>query len=78
MRDVAGDCPPGLSGYDAELRRHNEILRDACAIRLVDRVLDIGFGAGQTTRQAARAAEAGSAVVIDTSVSAIQRGPRIG
>ena len=53
--------------YDSELRLHNEALRQACAIRPNERVLDIGCGTGQTTRDAARAASGGSALGIDTS-----------
>ena len=64
---------PGLGGYDAELRRHNEVLRRACGIQVRDRVLDIGCGAGQTTRQAARTARAGSALGVDVSAPAIER-----
>jgi SAM-dependent methyltransferase len=60
-------------GYDAELRRHNEVLRQACAVRSHDHVLDIGCGSGQTTREAARAARAGSALGVDVSASAIER-----
>ena len=60
-------------GYDAELRRHNEVLRGACGIQLHDHVLDIGCGTGQTTRQAARAAPAGSAFGVDVSAPAIER-----
>lgn len=64
---------PVLSGYDAELRRHNEVLRRACDIQLRDHVLDIGCGTGQTTRQAARTAKAGSALGVDVSARAIER-----
>jgi ubiquinone/menaquinone biosynthesis C-methylase UbiE len=64
---------PGRGGYDAELRRHNEVLRRACGIRFRDHVLDIGCGAGQTTRQAARTARAGSALGVDVSAPAIER-----
>jgi SAM-dependent methyltransferase len=60
-------------GYDAELRRHNEVLRQACAVQSHDHVLDIGCGAGQTTREAARAARAGSALGVDVSASAVER-----
>ena len=60
-------------GYDAELRRHNEALRRACGIQFRDHVLDIGCGAGQTTRQAARIAQAGSALGVDVSAPAIER-----
>jgi ubiquinone/menaquinone biosynthesis C-methylase UbiE len=59
--------------YDSELRLHNEALRRACAVRHDDNVLDIGCGAGQTTRDAARAAPAGSALGIDTSAAMIAR-----
>jgi ubiquinone/menaquinone biosynthesis C-methylase UbiE len=60
-------------GYDAELRRHNEALRRACGIQSRDHVLDIGCGAGQTTRQAAGIAQAGSAFGVDISAPAIER-----
>ncbi len=62
-----------LSGYDAELQRHNEVLRRAFSIQLHDHVLDIGCGSGQTTRQAARTAQAGSALGVDTSATVIER-----
>jgi SAM-dependent methyltransferase len=60
-------------GYDAELRRHNDVLRRACGVQLHDHVLDIGCGTGQTTRQAARTAKAGSALGVDISAPAIER-----
>src|SRR5215207_194421 len=59
--------------YDAELRRHNQRLRRACGVQRHDHVLDIGCGSGQTTRQAARAAPAGSALGVDVSARAIER-----
>lgn len=73
MRHAASEHTPGTSGYDAELQRHNEVLRRACDIQLHDHVLDIGCGTGQTTRQAARTARAGSALGVDVSASAIKR-----
>jgi SAM-dependent methyltransferase len=59
--------------YDAELRLHNERLREACEIGPSDRVLDIGCGAGQTTREAARVAAAGHAHGVDSSAVMIER-----
>ena len=73
MRHPVSEQTPGPSGYDAELRRHNEVLRRACGVQLHDHVLDIGCGTGQTTRQAARTAQAGSALGVDISAPAIER-----
>jgi ubiquinone/menaquinone biosynthesis C-methylase UbiE len=42
-------------------------------VRLHDHVLDIGCGTGQTTRQAAHTARAGSALGVDVSAPAIER-----
>jgi SAM-dependent methyltransferase len=53
--------------YDAELKRHNEHLRTAASVGVRDRVLDIGCGAGQSTREAARNAVEGDAIGVDTS-----------
>jgi SAM-dependent methyltransferase len=65
--------PLDPSGYDAELRRHDEVLRRTCDVRLHDHVLDIGCGTGQTTRQAARTAQAGGALGVDVSAPAIEQ-----
>lgn len=59
--------------YDAELRLHNEHLRAAADVQPRDNVLDVGCGTGQTTRDAARAAVAGSALGADLSVPMLER-----
>ena len=64
---------PSPVSYDAELQRHNRLLHQACGIQFSDHVLDIGCGTGQTTREAARAAQGGSAFGVDVSASAIER-----
>ncbi|HEX2083518.1 MAG TPA: class I SAM-dependent methyltransferase [Xanthomonadaceae bacterium] len=58
--------------YDAELKRHNERFRAALEVGRRDRVLDIGCGAGQSTRDAARTAVEGSVVGVDTSEEMLQ------
>jgi SAM-dependent methyltransferase len=58
--------------YDAELQRHNQALRQSYGIRPGDHVLDIGCGTGQTTRDAARLASAGTAMGVDVSASMIE------
>jgi ubiquinone/menaquinone biosynthesis C-methylase UbiE len=63
--------------YDAELRRHNERLRAATEIGPSDRVLDIGCGTGQTTRDAARAASSGSVLGVDISEQMLERARRL-
>jgi SAM-dependent methyltransferase len=63
----------GLVGYDAELRLHDEVLRRACGVQPHERVLDLGCGLGQTTREAARLARAGGALGVDISAAAIER-----
>ena len=59
--------------YDAELQLHNEVLRRAYRIERRDHILDIGCGSGQTTREAARVAAAGSALGVDISAQMIDR-----
>jgi SAM-dependent methyltransferase len=62
-----------VTSYDAELQRHNEVLRQACGVQFRNHVLDIGCGSGQTAREAARAARAGSALGVDISAAAVER-----
>jgi SAM-dependent methyltransferase len=63
--------------YDAEVRRHNEQFRAATGVCPDDSVLDIGCGAGQSTREAARAAVAGSVLGVDISTRMLERARRI-
>jgi SAM-dependent methyltransferase len=58
--------------YDTELRRLQPVFRSALAIGRGDRVLDIGCGAGETTREAARMAVDGHALGVDISDDLLQ------
>jgi SAM-dependent methyltransferase len=59
--------------FASELRAHNERLRAATGVRAGDCVLDVGCGAGQTTREAARAAAPGEVLGVDVSADALER-----
>lgn len=63
--------------YDPELRVHNALLRRSYGIGSGDRVLDIGCGTGQTTRDAARLAAAGNVLGVDVSAPMIERARRL-
>jgi SAM-dependent methyltransferase len=63
--------------YDAELQRYNAHFRGAAAVRPRDRVLDVGCGTGQSTREAARAAVDGSALGIDVSAPMLELARRL-
>lgn len=64
--------------YDAELSRYHARLCAAAAVTTTDRVLDIGCGTGQTTRDAARSATSGSAHGVDVSGPMVDRARRLG
>jgi SAM-dependent methyltransferase len=59
--------------FDAELRLYTELLPPAWGVGPGDHVLDIGCGAGQTTRLAAGVAVAGGALGVDLSEPAVAR-----
>lgn len=59
--------------YDAELHAHQEHLRAAHRISPGSEVLDIGCGAGLTTREAARAAAPGRVLGVDVSERMLER-----
>lgn len=62
-----------LDFYDAELRAHHQHLRAACRIGRGEEIVDIGCGAGLTTREAARAAAPGRVVGVDLSERMLAR-----
>jgi SAM-dependent methyltransferase len=53
--------------FDRSMSGHHDKLFEVAAIGPVETVLDIGCGAGKTTRDAARAAKDGSALGVDLS-----------
>ncbi|MBC9712489.1 methyltransferase domain-containing protein [Streptomyces sp. TRM66268-LWL] len=59
--------------YNAINSGFNEALLDAAGIGTASRVLDIGCGAGQTTRLAARRAHEGTALGVDLSAPMLGR-----
>jgi len=63
--------------FDGEDRPHNERFRAAAGVAARDRVLDVGCGTGQSTRDAARAATAGSALGIDLSAQMLEHARRV-
>jgi len=63
--------------YDAELQRYHGRLLAALDLRAGDRVLDIGCGMGQTTREAARAVGSGTALGVDISAPMLAEARRL-
>ena len=53
--------------FDRAIAAHHAVLLDAAAIGASERVLDVGCGTGETTRDAARAARDGAALGVDLS-----------
>ena len=62
--------------YDAAVRRYDPYLIDGARLAEDDRVLDVGCGAGVSTRDAASIATAGSALGIDLSARLIEEARR--
>jgi SAM-dependent methyltransferase len=60
-----------------ELRRLGDRLRALTGVGRRDRVLDIGCGTGESTRDAGRIATAGSVLGIDISASVLERARRL-
>jgi SAM-dependent methyltransferase len=63
--------------YDAELSRYHVRLMAAADVGPADRVLDIGCGTGQTTRDAARSATSGHALGVDVAGAMLDRARRL-
>jgi SAM-dependent methyltransferase len=59
--------------YDRAVVGYHRRLLDAAAVASDERVLDVGCGTGQTTRDAARAATSGSALGVDLSSKMLER-----
>lgn len=64
---------PNCVDFDAELQRYRETFCRAWNVAASDQVLDVGCGAGQTTRDAARLAKRGLAIGVDISAPAIRQ-----
>ncbi|MER7247479.1 class I SAM-dependent methyltransferase [Kribbella sp. NPDC000426] len=60
--------------YDAEMRFYRPLFRAACGVRAGDRVLDVGCGGGQTTRDAA--ADAAEVLGVDVSERMLEQARR--
>jgi ubiquinone/menaquinone biosynthesis C-methylase UbiE len=65
--DEGGYWADNAEYFDRSVAVYHERLMTTAAVGERDRVLDVGCGTGQTTRDAARAASAGSALGIDLS-----------
>jgi SAM-dependent methyltransferase len=63
--------------FDRSVARYHAAFMDAAEIAAADRVLDIGCGTGQTTRDAARATGSGWALGVDLSTRMIERAREI-
>jgi len=62
---------------DTQVRLHHARLLEAAAIGPADQVLDVGCGTGQTTRDAARAAPAGTVLGVDLSTPMLEVARRL-
>jgi SAM-dependent methyltransferase len=62
--------------FDRSVAAYHEKLMATAAVTDRDRVLDVGCGTGQTTRDAARAATSGSALGVDLSARMVELASR--
>ena len=63
--------------FDAEVHAHNEHLRRAAGICSGERVLDVGCGTGESTREAAAAASPGHVLGVDVSAPMLELARRL-
>jgi SAM-dependent methyltransferase len=63
--------------FDRAVAAYHDTFMTACGIARGERVLDIGCGTGQTTRDAARAARPGHALGVDLSARMIELAQRL-
>ena len=63
--------------FDRAIAGHDRPFQQAAAIQPSDRVLDVGCGNGQNTRDAARIARAGSALGVDLSAAMLDYARRV-
>ncbi|MGH8940228.1 MAG: class I SAM-dependent methyltransferase, partial [Actinomycetes bacterium] len=75
--DEGEDWARDWEHYDLGIRGHHLRLLEIAAISGEERVLDVGCGNGESTRDAARAAADGSAFGVDLSLRMIERARQI-
>lgn len=63
--------------FDAEARLHQQRFYAAADVGAADQVLDIGCGTGQSTREAGRAAVAGTVLGVDISARVLELARRL-
>jgi ubiquinone/menaquinone biosynthesis C-methylase UbiE len=63
--------------FDAEARLHEQRFNAAAAIGASDHVLDVGCGTGKSTREAGRAAVAGTVLGVDISAPVLELARRL-